>query len=82
MEGHSGWLFSIDDAGRPRRFVVAEPELIRAKQLVLRHVADGNLVQWREMLEMEERLFTGMEMKRGSIEEWPAEHERIAPAGH
>jgi hypothetical protein len=75
MDKQGGWVFSINDGGHPRRFLVAEPLLFLAKAVVLQQVPGADFVRSQQM---PERLFTGAEMKRGDIEEWPPEAEIIS----
>jgi hypothetical protein len=64
----TGWLLSINDGSRARRFLVAEPQLGRAKTLVATS-ATARFLSWQRL---PDRLFAFVEMRRGDINEWPA----------
>jgi hypothetical protein len=74
MTAPSGWVLSIDDGSRPRRFLVAEPQLLQAKALVTQEVPRAEFTKWQRL---PEGLFAFAEMKRGDIIEWIAETEII-----
>jgi ABC transporter substrate binding protein len=55
----------VDDGSRPRRFLVAEPQLRHAKTLVSQQVPSARFLSWQ-------RLLAFVEMGRGDVQEWPA----------
>jgi hypothetical protein len=71
----AGWVFSIDDGSQARRFLVAEPQLRRAKTLVSRQVPTAQFLNWQRL---PDRLFAFLDMRRGDINEWPASAEVLS----
>ncbi len=68
MSPVKGWIIVLSDGDEARRFVVAEPLLYLAKQLVANRVPGAQFVRAQQVAD---RLFGFLEMRQGDVAEWP-----------
>jgi hypothetical protein len=69
MESSGGWQFWLEDGGCVRQFMVAEPDEIKARQLLRKKQPKGNILS-RKIVP--ENVIEILKMKPGELCEWVA----------
>ena len=69
MESSGGWQFWLEDGGCVRQFMVAEPDEIKARQLLREKQPKGNILS-RKIVP--ENVIEILKMKPGELCEWVA----------
>ncbi len=77
MESSGGWQFWLEDSGRVRQFMVAEPDEIKARQCLRKAQPQGKILS-RKIVP--ENIIQIMGMKSGELCEWiPSTQGDIVP---
>jgi hypothetical protein len=79
MESSGGWQFWLEDGGCVRQFMVAEPDEIKARQLLRETQPKGNILS-RKIVP--ENVIEILKMKPGELCEWVASLQSdVSPVG-
>jgi hypothetical protein len=79
MESSGGWQFWLEDGGCVRQFMVAEPDEIKARQLLRKNQPKGNILS-RKIVP--ENVIEILKMKPGDLCEWVASLQSdVSPVG-
>jgi hypothetical protein len=69
MESSGGWQFWLEDSGRVRQFMVAEPDEIKARECLRKQQPTGKILS-RKIVP--ETVIQVLQMKPGELCEWAA----------
>jgi hypothetical protein len=80
MESSGGWQFWLEDNGRLRQFIVAEPDEIKARQCLRKQQPKGSILS-RKIVP--ENIVQILKMKHCEVCEWVATttHTEVLPIG-
>jgi hypothetical protein len=79
MESSGGWQFWLEDGGRVRQFMVAEPDEVKARQCLRKNQPQGKILS-RKIVP--ENIIQILRMKPGELCEWVASiRSDVVPAG-
>jgi hypothetical protein len=72
MESSGGWQFWLEDSGRVRQFMVAEPDEIKAREWLRKKQPKGNILSRKMVPEIVIQI---LKMNPGELCEWVASTE-------
>jgi hypothetical protein len=78
MESSGGWQFWLEESGRLCQFMVAEPDEIKARELLRKKQPKGKILS-RKIVP--ENVIQIVKMKPGELCEWVADETAVLPIG-